>query len=402
MSMYTKQSIKNELLRKSQGLFKTVASCYKHLMTDRDISEEAVRGMQEAALNLGTLLGPFIHKKTRVHPMIKPILNTLSKYIYYIHTVTQTISVRIFRHQREEQDAQDSAVGRMMKDHKPKKLIPSKAEAKVPHFNLTLKPTSDYCLVAMWVKDYPRLKPLMDKPFEKYLEGMEAVASKHRETWAMITSDRYDSEKEDRKKKFYDLCCIFRKKVMRLGMMGLTVEEVRSSRPFPKKPFERECSELFLRAARKNDLKTLRELIMISKYLVYAFDWTFLTPLHWAAKRGYYEVIEFLLDHGADIDAEDSIEKSSLWYAMHLNNVECMTLLIKRGAGFPKPLSLKKLQNLKVHPLIIRVAKTLIEARHAAMLYPRGSLKKSLIHQSAKRSIVSCVETSGLFKRFSN
>ena len=38
-----------------------------------------------------------------------------------------------------------------------------------------------------------------------------------------------------------------------------------------------------------------------------------MTPLHWAAKRGFYKLTNLLLNSNSDIDAEDMVIKISLF-----------------------------------------------------------------------------------------
>jgi truncated hemoglobin YjbI len=56
------------------------------------------------------------------------------------------------------------------------------------------------------------------------------------------------------------------------------------------------------------------------------------TALHMAARRGNVEVIEALLDGGADIEARDSAGETPLRRAVNCNKVEAARLLLARGA----------------------------------------------------------------------
>ena len=56
------------------------------------------------------------------------------------------------------------------------------------------------------------------------------------------------------------------------------------------------------------------------------------TPLYYAAMGGHLEVIQLLLDHGADVNAQ----KEDRWTALHLGvlfgHVQVVEVLLKRGA----------------------------------------------------------------------
>lgn len=58
-----------------------------------------------------------------------------------------------------------------------------------------------------------------------------------------------------------------------------------------------------------------------------------LTVLHYAAAKGDTDVVRFLLEHGADIHAQDSdLSRSAIHFAAENGNIECIKLLAERGA----------------------------------------------------------------------
>ena len=56
------------------------------------------------------------------------------------------------------------------------------------------------------------------------------------------------------------------------------------------------------------------------------------SPLHSAAKVGCLEVMELLIEKGAEIDAKDRFGNTALFYAVDENRMEAVKLLIARGA----------------------------------------------------------------------
>jgi ankyrin repeat protein len=57
------------------------------------------------------------------------------------------------------------------------------------------------------------------------------------------------------------------------------------------------------------------------------------TPLHDAALGGHREIVELLLDHGADINIKDQESGATpLYYAASMGRVEVVELLIGKGA----------------------------------------------------------------------
>jgi hemoglobin len=61
------------------------------------------------------------------------------------------------------------------------------------------------------------------------------------------------------------------------------------------------------------------------------------TALHMAARRGNVEVIEALLDEGADIEARDSVRDTPLRRAVNCNKVDAAKVLLARGADPHSP-----------------------------------------------------------------
>ncbi|NGX39942.1 MAG: hypothetical protein KR126chlam1_01282 [Chlamydiae bacterium] len=56
-------------------------------------------------------------------------------------------------------------------------------------------------------------------------------------------------------------------------------------------------------------------------------------PLHWAACGGKIEILNFLLDHGLDVDTRDSDGLTALQVAAMVNQIVVAHILIKRGAN---------------------------------------------------------------------
>jgi inversin len=61
---------------------------------------------------------------------------------------------------------------------------------------------------------------------------------------------------------------------------------------------------------------------------VSAIDYMFRTPLHWAAVLGYDQVLQYLLEAGANPSAGDGNNCLPLHYAVQRNNMECVVALV--------------------------------------------------------------------------
>jgi ankyrin repeat protein len=49
--------------------------------------------------------------------------------------------------------------------------------------------------------------------------------------------------------------------------------------------------------------------------------------LHWAAKRNYCSIISLLIEHGADVNAQDGSNRTALYLASKQDNVEAVTVI---------------------------------------------------------------------------
>ncbi|WP_341817802.1 ankyrin repeat domain-containing protein [Wolbachia endosymbiont (group A) of Pherbina coryleti] len=85
-------------------------------------------------------------------------------------------------------------------------------------------------------------------------------------------------------------------------------------------------------AAANGDVKTAKYLIDDGAN-VDAQDKDGLTPLHYAATYGYVEIAEYLIDNGAGVDAQDKDGVTPLHYAAAKSAKESVKLLIKRKAN---------------------------------------------------------------------
>jgi ankyrin repeat protein len=69
----------------------------------------------------------------------------------------------------------------------------------------------------------------------------------------------------------------------------------------------------------KSDL--VEKMLEADKYLVYEYDPSFMTALHWSCVRNCRAVALLLLRYGADPDAQDMIGRTPLFLALlHTNN----------------------------------------------------------------------------------
>ena len=80
-----------------------------------------------------------------------------------------------------------------------------------------------------------------------------------------------------------------------LSNNSISVDEYVHKDVFPKKPFQLRGSEEFFDAVKFNDIKVVKEALAKNEHYLIQFDYFKQTPLHWAAKLGYHEILILLL-----------------------------------------------------------------------------------------------------------
>lgn len=85
-------------------------------------------------------------------------------------------------------------------------------------------------------------------------------------------------------------------------------------------------------AVKVGDLTKIENLLRINKDLLRAKDDNQMAALHWAADRGNEQVVEFLLETGADIKVQDYDGQTPLHYAVSCSHCKTVEVLLERGA----------------------------------------------------------------------
>ncbi|XP_018328199.1 ankyrin repeat domain-containing protein 49-like [Agrilus planipennis] len=135
---------------------------------------------------------------------------------------------------------------------------------------------------------------------------------------------------------------------------------------YEKHPHETPEKEI-LWAAENGELEVVKSLVLKDPGLVNVADKDGYTPLHRACYNNHVEVVEFLLENGADISAKTLMLWQPLHSACQWNHKECVLRLIQHGAdvnaaseGGQTPLhiatshgtSYESVQLLLMHPYI--------------------------------------------------
>jgi len=86
------------------------------------------------------------------------------------------------------------------------------------------------------------------------------------------------------------------------------------------------------KAAYKGDLKQVREIIEKYPSQINIQDFSGWTPLHLASGKGHIEIVEYLLNHGADTELENIHGQRPLWLAARFGRYETIKTLLEHGA----------------------------------------------------------------------
>ncbi|CAD8137109.1 unnamed protein product [Paramecium octaurelia] len=114
--------------------------------------------------------------------------------------------------------------------------------------------------------------------------------------------------------------------------LKLTLEEFSKGDVFPKVPYQSPRSEKFFCLCKMNKGDQIQQLLELEKYLVYEYDPSFMTALHWCCVRNCRAAALILLKSGADPDAQDMIGRTPLFLALLHNNNDIAQLLLYHKA----------------------------------------------------------------------
>lgn len=96
---------------------------------------------------------------------------------------------------------------------------------------------------------------------------------------------------------------------------------------------ELQGSEEFFKAVKFNQLFLVEEALKINPKYSEQNDYYLQTPLHWAAKLGYIEMIQLLLKCTTQCNRYDRKMRTPLYFAALYNQKKCVELLINNGGN---------------------------------------------------------------------
>lgn len=85
-----------------------------------------------------------------------------------------------------------------------------------------------------------------------------------------------------------------------------------------------------------NNLKQVKEILKSTKYDINVRDWKDKTAMHYACEMGFTEMVKYLIQEGADIEAEEN-SWTPLLLASERGHLEVIRLLLAAGANIETP-----------------------------------------------------------------
>ncbi|CAK84127.1 unnamed protein product (macronuclear) [Paramecium tetraurelia] len=123
-----------------------------------------------------------------------------------------------------------------------------------------------------------------------------------------------------------------KKKLQYVSRLNLDIFQAFSDQVISQKPFQKEHSYEFIQAAKQGKEFEVKEFIKDNKYLVYDFDYIYMTALHWACKRGHFEIVRLLVENGADIEFQDIIGRPTLYFAIIGRSAKIVKYILDKRA----------------------------------------------------------------------
>ena len=111
--------------------------------------------------------------------------------------------------------------------------------------------------------------------------------------------------------------------------MNLNPDDILKNNVFPPVPFLRGAkARVFFKAVKDNNLEQVRRMINAEKWIIYEYDHMKKSALHWAARRNYLDIIQILLENGAQVDKLDVLGCTPLFYAAKYHYLRAVKMFL--------------------------------------------------------------------------
>ncbi|CAK67753.1 unnamed protein product (macronuclear) [Paramecium tetraurelia] len=135
------------------------------------------------------------------------------------------------------------------------------------------------------------------------------------------------------KMKNYRKVNLLMRSLKKIKLLNLTIPQIMKQQIFQRTAFASQYSKEFIFAAKQNNINQIQNLLQTNPFLVFQYDFYNMTALHWACKNGHLEIVKILLQHHADFDALEVMNRTPLSIAIQENQQEIVKLLLTYGAN---------------------------------------------------------------------
>ena len=113
-----------------------------------------------------------------------------------------------------------------------------------------------------------------------------------------------------------------------LKHIQITLEEILHNYKISKTAFIYPQTEYLIMSIRNKNFETCCDILDKYKYIVLDHDYFNLTPLHWAAKLNYFQIIPKLIAYGAPVNAQNLWGNTPLHFSANKNYFETSIFLL--------------------------------------------------------------------------
>lgn len=118
-----------------------------------------------------------------------------------------------------------------------------------------------------------------------------------------------------------------------LSLNNIPLKDYLSKKIFPSKPFELRGSEEFFDAVKFNNIELVKQGLRRSRDYLNQFDYFKQTPIHWAAKLGYHDLLKIFLKFSKMVNIYDREYRTPIFLAALNNHKKCVELLLENGGN---------------------------------------------------------------------
>ncbi|KAL4504332.1 hypothetical protein ABPG72_009778 [Tetrahymena utriculariae] len=151
-----------------------------------------------------------------------------------------------------------------------------------------------------------------------------------------LDQEEYDNDKLifdpncERIKKKRRLKQKLRKLLIKCAKMNIKAKDINTVSIFSTIPYENKGSFAFIEAVKKGQNQQVIQQLKNNIYYVSDFDQFHMTALHHACKKGNIFLAKYLISKGAEIDAQDSMKRTPLYYALVTENKQLVKELLQQ------------------------------------------------------------------------